>query len=495
MKAKHLVIVLLLLLYLFLSSSILTLGHYWGGDFSAYIMQSVSFLEGTESEFIHQNSFTIQNSNAALGPINYPWGFPILISPVIYLFGINLLALKSINILIYLLFLVCIFLLFAGRLSFVNRLVMLAFFAFSPVIIQAHDNILSDIPFLFFSTISVFMIDRFILSEKKLVSFTFDNLLLGFSIFAAYSTRTNGALLLLVLLITQIVKRITSLNTNPINTKRIYLNVLPYLAFFTLLGLSMLKLPDSSASYISQSDGLNIVRAVKFLYRYTMLLPTMLHTYDYESPFNIFLFIIFLPFALMGVLSRWRSDYHFIIYSGFTLILYSYPPFIAGLRYVFPVLPFYIYFILVGWDWLSSILKDRNLRVVRYFGNALLLIILLVGIASSLSLAIENLSGRRQIEGPYDRSSTEMFRFITKNTGVESTIVFFKPRVLRLITGRRSLKALYCPNILLGDYLVFHKEKDKERISIGEIQNCSPQPEFDPIFDNQVFTVYRIRKH
>jgi hypothetical protein len=394
----------------------------------------------------------------------------------------------------YLLFLVCIYQLFAGRLNIVNRLVMLAFFAFSPVIIQAHDSILSDIPFLFFSTLSMLMIDKFILSEKKFVSYTFDNLLLGLSIFAAYSTRTNGVLLLLALLITQILKRLISSNTQPINIKRIYLNVLPYLAFFTLLGLSMLKLPDSSASYISQSDGLNIVRAIKYLYRYTMMLPTMLHTYDYESPFNIVLFIILLPFAVIGVLSRWRSDYHFIIYSGFTLILYSYPPFIAGLRYVFPALPFYIYFILVGWDWLSSILQDRNFRVFRYFGNALLLIILLVGFASSLSLAIENLSGWRKIEGPYDRSSMEMFRFLTDNTGEESTIAFFKPRVLRLITGRSSLKALYCPSMLLGDYLVFHKDKDKNRISIGEIENCSPQPEFTPVFDNQDFTVYRILK-
>ena len=132
MKAKYIVIALIFILYLFLSSSVLTLGHNWGGDFSAYIMQAVSLLDGSASEFIGQNSFTIENSDGTRGPINYPWGFPILISPVIYLFGINLMVLKSINILMYVLFLVCIYHLFAGRLSIVNRLVMLAFFAFSP---------------------------------------------------------------------------------------------------------------------------------------------------------------------------------------------------------------------------------------------------------------------------------------------------------------------------------------------------------------------------
>ena len=338
------------------------------------------------------------------------------------------------------------------------------------------------------------MIDKFVLSEKKFISYTFDNLLLGSSIFAAYSTRTNGALLLLVLLIIQVVKSLISKNTNPINITHIFRSVLPYLAFFTLLGISALNLPDSNASYLSQSDGLHIVRSVKYLYRYMMMLPTMLHTYDYESPLNIVLFLIFLPFASIGVLSRWRTDYHFIIYSGFTLVLFSIPPFIAGLRYIFPVLPFYIYFILVGWGWLCANLEGRNWLVCRYSGNALILIILLFGFASSLSLAAQNLIGRRYIEGPYDRSSTEMFRFITNNTGNESTVVFFKPRVSRLITGRRSLKALYCPNMLLGDYLVFHKDKDKKRITIGEIENCSPQPEFSPIFDNQDFTVYRIVK-
>ncbi len=494
MKAKHIVFVLILLLYLFLSSSILTLGHDWGGDFSAYIKQAVSLLEGTESETIEQNSFPIKNSYTTLGPINYPWGFPILISPVIYFFGINLMALKSINILIYLLFLVCIYLLFSEKLSIPNRLVMLAFFAFSPVILQSHDHILSDIPFLFFSTLSIFMIDKFIISEKKFVSYTFDNLLLGFCIFAAYSTRTNGALLLLVLLITLIVKSFLSFKTNPISTKRIYFNVLPYLTFITLMGITTLYLPGSNASYLSQLDGLNIIRAFRFLYRYTMMLPTMLHTYDYESPVNIFLFIILLPFALIGILTRWRLDYHFILYSGFTLVLYSFPPYVAGLRYIFPILPFYIYFILVGWSWFSSILKGRYSPSYHFIGNTLALIIVLLVFASSLSLAVQNLRNKRHIEGPYDQPSTEMFRFISNNTGDDSTIVFFKPRVLRLLTDRRSLRAINCPNILLGDYLVFHKEIDKNRIAIGEIENCSPQPEFHPIFDNQTFIVYRISK-
>jgi len=93
-----------------------------------------------------------------------------------------------------------------------------------------------------------------------------------------------------------------------------------------------------------------------------------------------------------------------------------------------------------------------------------------------------------------DQSSTEMFQFITNNIGDDSTIVFFKPRVLRLFTDRRSLKTLSCPNILLGDYLVFHKERDKNRITIGKIENSSPQPAFHPLFDNQNFIVYRISK-
>ena len=162
LKPIYFFIFLIIPLYLFLGSSFLTVGHYWGGDFSAYIMQAQSILDGTVQQFIEENTFTIKNTLPGLGPILYPWGYPVLILPAIYFFGINLLAIKAINFLFFLLFLICVYFLFVYRLSKFKLFILLCLFAFSPVLLYSHDFILSDIPFLFFSTLSILLIDIFI---------------------------------------------------------------------------------------------------------------------------------------------------------------------------------------------------------------------------------------------------------------------------------------------------------------------------------------------
>jgi hypothetical protein len=83
----------------------LTNGHDWGDDFAAYIMQAKSITEGRHSEFIEANRFTIEQSSYPIGPVAYPWGFPVLLAPFYALFGLNMIALKSVSIICFLLFL------------------------------------------------------------------------------------------------------------------------------------------------------------------------------------------------------------------------------------------------------------------------------------------------------------------------------------------------------------------------------------------------------
>ena len=69
---------------------LLTNGHNWGGDFAAYIMQARSVLEGNVPQFIEANSFAVQKSTDNLGPITYPWGFPVLLVPFYKAFGMDI---------------------------------------------------------------------------------------------------------------------------------------------------------------------------------------------------------------------------------------------------------------------------------------------------------------------------------------------------------------------------------------------------------------------
>ena len=143
-----------------ISVSLLTRGHSWLDDFAAYIMQAKSILDGTMGEFVRRNAFTVSASSYPPGPAAYPWGFPLLLAPVYAIFGMNTLAFKLVNTLFYALFLIVLFALARTRLKDGEALLLTAALAFNPALLLAHDQIISDIPFLFFCTLGIFLLHR-----------------------------------------------------------------------------------------------------------------------------------------------------------------------------------------------------------------------------------------------------------------------------------------------------------------------------------------------
>ena len=59
----------------------LNYAHSWGGDFSAYIMQARSICQFSTGEFIENNRVTVEQSSTRVGPVAYPWGFPVMLVP------------------------------------------------------------------------------------------------------------------------------------------------------------------------------------------------------------------------------------------------------------------------------------------------------------------------------------------------------------------------------------------------------------------------------
>src|SRR4030095_7945340 len=121
-------------------------------------MQAKSILNGTTLEFVEHNSFTIFESSNQIGPVAYPWGYPLILTPIYFLKGINPLALKLPGLFFYAGFLICLYLLFKNRVTPTENLLLICLFAFNPLLIQFLDQILSDVPFLFFSTVALFLI-------------------------------------------------------------------------------------------------------------------------------------------------------------------------------------------------------------------------------------------------------------------------------------------------------------------------------------------------
>jgi hypothetical protein len=131
-------------------------GHAWGDDFAQYLVHTRNLVEGKpygELGFIR----------APIHAIAYPPGFPLLLAPVYWVFGGSLTAMK-----------LELALFFAGTMLIVRRhlsrqlparvgVALVALVAWNPVFWEFRDNILSDIPFLFFVALSFLAAD---LSEE-----------------------------------------------------------------------------------------------------------------------------------------------------------------------------------------------------------------------------------------------------------------------------------------------------------------------------------------
>ena len=491
MKTIHVVLIIILLFSGLINYSTLTTGHNWGGDFSAYIMQARSIIERNIQSFVNHNTFTVVESSRPIWPIAYPWGFPILLAPVLHIFGFNLIALKTVNILCFGFFLICLFILFLHYLSARETILIVSLFAFNPVFLSTNDQILSDIPFLFFSTLSILLIDRFILSNPKSTVSIPKYIFLVLAIFSAYFTRTNGLLLLLVMLICQVIQ--TSLVGRKIKIslgKTLALNSVPYLIFFAMLSFSSLIFPGGGISYISLIKWITLRSIMSNMYYYSVI-PSNLFL---DLPFHSIIYVATLPFVLIGLFLNPRKEYHFIVYSSLTLLLYILWAGHQGIRYILPIMPFYIYFAFTGMKWSL----EYNVRFSK-LGHALTVtfwcVIIAFFLKSTLIYAKANLDKNREISGPFDQASMEMFIFVSNHTETNSTIVFFKPRVMRMITNRNSIMIDRCTDLLKGDYYVFHKKMGSyDQVLLEKVTKCVPLIELESKFDNEKFTVYRMKK-
>jgi len=484
--------ILILLLSGILTYLSLTVGHNWGGDFSSYLMQARSIVDGTMDEFVRSNTFTVENSSRDIGPTAYPWGFPTLLAPLYYLYGFNLLAFKIVSILCFELFLLCIFLLFKDRVSFAGNCIILSLFAFNPFLIGFNDSILSDIPFLFFSTLTILLLDRIVLSKRKIISRPLDHVLLGLAAFMAFFIRTNGALLLLVIVSCQVVTHFISDNKNPGNRRaNLLVELISGGTFLVLSWVSSMVFPQGGTSHISHFDRLSLAVIAENLAYYGTLPASFFDGVLIFAPAIVY--GMTLVFLIAGVCSRIKRDYHFIIYTFLTFALYIIWPAVQGLRFLFPILPFYIYFVYLGIMTINFGLPDHLHAAGRRLSYAACIFVSGSFLIVSVYYAAVNVVNAREVDGPFVARSMDMFNIIKNRTKPDDVIVFFKPRVFSMMTGRNSILIDDPSQLQKGNYLVLHKHMGNYgQLEPKSLINANSSAHLQKIYENDDFSVYKI---
>jgi len=273
-------------------------GHNWGDDFSAYIMQAQSIIDGTPDKFVEANRFTVENSSFYLHstafmrgfPTAYPWGFPLLLAPFVAIFGINLTVLKSVGVMSFIASLFLIWFGFRKYHSNLWRLVLISLIALNPVLLNFLNNIISDIPFMFFSTFTLLFIGVSVVEKRFIVSPVIDNIALGLFIAFSFFIRSNGILLLLTLAFSQLFS-IVGNNSNNDGGKKNPFSFLPYASFLGVVLIWRFFLPEGGTTHLKLLHLITFEDIRIHIARYLQILAIFFK----GVPFNYLLYCASIP--------------------------------------------------------------------------------------------------------------------------------------------------------------------------------------------------------
>lgn len=469
-----------------------TNGHNWGDDFAEYITQAKGIVEGSPQEAVAFNVFTNRHSSRPLGPDAAPWGYSLFLAVIYYFRGLDLWAMKAANTLFYGLFLIACYLLFRPRLSRPVALIAVALPAFNPTMLIFQDNVLSDIPFLAVSTLTLLLIDAVISRRRTLASPILDAALVGFCVYGAVMIRTQGVALAPVLLVAQITAGRTGETPEASGARSSWMvRLLPYAVFALLYLVSTLSLPSGDRSYLSVMSGFT-VSAVGQNLLYCASLPA--DGFDWV-PLGPIIYGCTLPFCLAGLAARGRHDAPLIAYCLFTLCLVIPWPDRQGVRLLFPLIPAYVYFACHGLMTARCFLAPRAEAAGQRLAYLCLAALAIVCLAESVQAGSRNILARRQVPGPFDADSVDMFHAVSSFTEPDSILIFFKPRAMSLLSGRRTIMIDDPAQIDRGNYLVWHAHQ-----TMSSYNQLSPEAlaatvsagRLQVLYEKGAFTLYRV---
>jgi hypothetical protein len=472
----------MIVISLILGAATLRRGHQWGDDFAWYVLQAQSTLNGTIDEFIEHSLFTNTQSTTHVGPLAYPWGYPLILAPVLAIKGISPLALKLPGLFFYAGFLVCLYLLTRSRLTQTEGLIVVALFAFNPLLIDFLDQILSDIPFLFFSTLSLLLI-----TQKDRRS-AWHDVSIGAAIFFTTFLRVTGVLLLGCFLLVEFFRLLDQRRDGAAAREILWRSSIVCIVFVLLWVINLLLFPSGGESYFSQYAQL-IETAKTLAAGYFYVFGSFFgDTAGWRAVYHLVLI-----FFLIGAWYRRRQEPVFLLFFLFWMIVHITYPYWQGPRYIFPLLPIFIYFAFQGMKFIVGRLPEGYRLAGQWVVYGFWILIAGLFLLRSGTNAYLNLKNDRSINGPFDPYSLEVYDYIKEKTPSDSVVVFFKPRVMVMMTGHPTIMSTECERIVKGDYLVLsRKVGENQQIPPEEIDACGLP--LDQVLKNNKFIIYEVQK-
>lgn len=472
-----------------LVTEILDNGHNWGGDFSQYIAQARAIATNTINEQIKNSSYIIDHSPAGLANVAYPWGFPMLLAPIYAIFGKNLFILKLPSMICFAVSVVYCNLLFRKHFTFFQAEIATLFIAANPVFIFFCNNILSDIPFFCFSIIALYYCERLFYSEKTKETIV-GGILTGLFSFLAFLTKSMGIVfpcLFMALHILMFLTKKSKFNNllkkygfTGFSKPNVAAHIIPYIIFIALLAIQNAFLPKQGETQLNEFlQFLNIRTIINNCRYYFFVLKDFF-------PFGANLFYAWLiPFFIYGFIKNILKKPVLSIYTlgniGIWLLWFGN----QGIRYCFPAIPAMIIFTGLGLKDFFVAIQNENIKLWSMRLEMTILFLCMIFYTNKAFFVSNDY-------GAYSSDAKELYSMIINKTPDDSKIIFFKPRVLYLETGRLGFQTNDINRLDEADYLILSKDGYGTFDYDIESQYPDARKKLYKLFDNKTLKCYKI---
>lgn len=458
-----------------------------GEDAALYIAQAKSLVMGTSKELYYITNFKSAET------FFYSIGFPLLLSPIYYFFGLNLFVFKIYELLFFLMALLLLWKIFYN--GFNNKLFLYFFIAsigLNKYLLNFLSDVTSDLPYLCFSLLVVYCFKKIIATNKNATPppsrlAYIRNLGFGLLLSFAYNIRSVGMIvavaIFVFLLIIFFLNKKKYIVNDMINISSIFIPFL--ITNFIIKEFYYGNISNHYYTLVSfrPSDIINNIiiyyHAIGFLF---------------DRSYDVFSAGLFLIIGFWGMVCHKRADaqnfllYFLILFFNLLLLVF----YISQIRFLIPLMPYFYYFFFIGIENIhANFIKSKN-----QFGKIatiLLAIIPLTANGFSLIKYIKNTGyGFRQ-----DNDMQYLVSWLMGHTGKDEVLCYSLRKILRLKANSDNiLRPVIMPptasneNLQQCDYFIYDKRiaeyyKGWEEILASKKQSL--------VATNNVIFIYKIK--
>ncbi len=419
-------------------------GHTQGDDFALYLRQARSLFDGDIGGVVADNRFAVLNSDGPFSPIAYPWGWPLLLSPFVHLWGYDYDQLKLVSVGVFMLWLVLLHGIVRRRIGRLPALALVALAGTAPASLVHTDQLLTEIPHLAAVGAFVWWYDRIRARATLLTARRFDLIVLGMMVTLVFDVRREGIVLLGVIAGMQLYDIVASIDgpksaaglTATIRSMWRQL-VTPFVSFavattvFQLL-LPTALLPDNGNSSSFIPDRLGELPGT---------LTNHLGLGDHPLV-GIAILGLAAAGAVIGVRRRPTLDGPLLLLGIGSALLIS-THFRKIERYWFQVTPWVAYFATVALLAIGGRLFNHRAQLGRAIAVAPLVAVAvahLVVLPGKIGDARDFDAAGRVQSGPSNPLVVPIFDAVAELTPPDAIVVYYRARTMTLLTDRRSFQ-------------------------------------------------------